>query len=169
MSTASLSSLLKQVPRDERGVLRDSPEKKAFVKALAATKPFNPVELLQLAASLRSDPKRSRDADTVAFYALTAIAHDRDCRRILGKIGSDLTPWDVTVNQLRAQINQAYRSPDSEAAWLEISDSTGRINVPEGSTLYFAPPEAKQNGGNMFIAVTCTNGKLYVTPAGTQQ
>jgi hypothetical protein len=168
MSAAHLGSLLEQVPRDEHGALQDSPEKAAFVDALAATKPLKPPELLELAASLRSDPKRSQDADAIALQALTAIAHDRDCRNILSKIGADLTPWGVTVNQLRAQISRAYRSPRSAGAgWLEISGTTGRIGVPEGSTVYFADSEVDQNSGDMIVAATCIHGKIYVAPPET--
>jgi hypothetical protein len=169
MSAASLSSLLNRVPRDKHGGLKDGPEQAAFADALAASKPLKPTKLLELAASLRSDLNRSKDADHMAFHALSAIAHDRELRKILSKIGSDETPWGVTVNQLRAQIMRAFRRPDSTAAgWIEVSSATGVGKVPEGSTLYFSASEAKKTEGEMFLAATCINGKVYVAPAEFQ-
>jgi hypothetical protein len=165
MSAANLSSLLKRVLRERQGGLKEGPEQVAFIDALVATKPLQPTELLDLAAALRSDPKRSKDADNLAFQALSAIAHDRELRKILSKIGSEVTPWGVTMNQLRARIMRAFRPPGSTAAgWLEISSTTGPGKVPEGSTLYFSASEAKKNGAPMFLAATCINGKVYVAP-----
>jgi hypothetical protein len=166
MSGVSLSSLLKRVPHQKQQ-LKDGPELVAFLDALAATKPLQPTELLELAASLRLDSKRSKDADNLAFHALSAIAHDRDLRKILSKVGSDVTPWGVTVNQLRAQLLRAFRRPGSTAVgWMEISSATGPGKVPEGSMLYFSASEGKKNGVETFLVATCINGKVHVTPAG---
>jgi hypothetical protein len=139
MSTArDLASLLKQVPRDEHGGFKEGPEKITFIDALAAAKPLNPPQLLELAASLRSDSKRIQQADTLAYEALSAIAHDRNCRSIVSRIGQDVTPWGVTVNQLRARIIRAYRAPGQSTRWREIPGASEKVNVPEGDTLYFA-------------------------------
>jgi len=162
--TRDLASLLKQVPRDDHGAYKEGPEKIAFVDALANEKPLNPAQLLELAASLRLDSKRARQADIVAFEALSAIAHDRDCRRILSRIGGEATPWGVTVNQLRARIMRAYHAPgQATARWREISGAGEKANVPEGETHYFAAAHDDPTGHDSVIAARVVNGRLYIT------
>jgi hypothetical protein len=127
-------------------------------------RPLNPPQLLELAASLRSDSKRTQQADTIAYEALSRIAHDRNCRRIVSRIGGDVTPWGVTVNQLRAQIIRAYRAPgQSTTSWREIPGASEKVNVPEGDTLYFATTQGETPTGDAVIAAKLVNGRLYVT------
>jgi hypothetical protein len=108
-SPKSLLELLEKIPRDKKGGFVEGPELNAVFDALVRSKPLDPIALLAHAKTMRSDPKRGRVADYLLFQALSVIAHDPQFEVIKSKIGKEMTPWGVTVDQIYEKIVEAYK------------------------------------------------------------